>query len=162
MTSRSSRGFTLIEIMVVVVLIGVAATFISINMGRDVGRLVTLEARQFQALVNHLREESVVTGRILGIMVNGSENSYHFVEYSDGWKESTEDQTLRKRTLRDGVKFAISPGPNAPKDMPPGLVMVEPMGAVTPFIVKFSGGDKNVTVTVDEDEDIVLKEQARS
>ena len=74
----SSRGFTLLEMMLTIALIAITATFVSLGVSRSDARLVELEARRFVALVNMALDESIMTGRPILLTVNAESNHYQF------------------------------------------------------------------------------------
>ena len=45
-------GFTLIEIIIVVAIIGIVVAFVGVKISRDADRLARLESERFQAIVN--------------------------------------------------------------------------------------------------------------
>jgi general secretion pathway protein H len=111
-TARSparSRGFTLIEIMIVVVIIGVisATVLLSINLtGRD--KDLDKESDRLLTLVNYVREQAEMQTREFGIVVH--DDGYQFVAYDTRrrlWREIYEDDVLRQRKLPDGLDFKL-------------------------------------------------------
>ena len=63
-------GFTLLEIMVVVVLIALTVTLVGMNLGRDTDQIAQLEATRFARLLSQVRDESVLTGKSYAIELN--------------------------------------------------------------------------------------------
>ncbi|MEA3183454.1 MAG: ral secretion pathway protein [Gammaproteobacteria bacterium] len=109
-SSRSrSRGFTLIEIMIVVVIIGVisAAVLLSVNItGRD--NDLEKESDRLLTLVNYAREQAEMQTREYGILVH--DDGYQFVAYDTRrglWREIYEDEALHMRKLPDGLDFKL-------------------------------------------------------
>ena len=104
-----SRGFTLIEILVVVVIIGVisAATLLSINLtGRD--RDLESESDRLLNLVNYAREQAELQTRQYGVIFH--DDGYQFVAYDTRrglWREVYEDEILRVRKLPEGLDFKL-------------------------------------------------------
>jgi type II secretion system protein H len=129
-TARSSRarsrGFTLIEIMIVVVIIGVisAAVLLSVNLtGRD--KDLDKESDRLLTLVNYVREQAEMQTREFGVVVH--DDGYQFVAYDTRrrlWREIYEDEVLRQRKLPDGLDFKLT------VDARP--VVLVPTGAVKP------------------------------
>jgi general secretion pathway protein H len=110
MPSRSrSRGFTLIEIMIVVVIIGVisAAVVLSVNLtGRD--RDLEKESDRLLTLVNYAREQAELQTREYGVIFH--DDGYQFLAYDTRrqlWREIYEDEILRLRKLPDGLDFKL-------------------------------------------------------
>ncbi len=108
-SSRFSTGFTLIEILVVLVIVStvVSITMLSFGiMGND--RDMQTEARRFGALAELVRDEASMQGREFGIELMTS--SYRFVEYDAygaRWAEVPGDETLRLRVLPEDVEFEL-------------------------------------------------------
>src|ERR1700753_4210369 len=92
-----SRGFTLLEIMIVVVIIGImtAGVLLSVNLPARAQDLEK-ESGRVLALVNYAREEAEVQTREYGVLVH--DDSYQFVAYDTRrglWREIYEDEWLR-------------------------------------------------------------------
>ena len=67
---RHQRGFTLIEIMVVVIVISVVISGVTIAIGGDKGgELAREQADQFMLAANYIAEESVLKGETHGLFV---------------------------------------------------------------------------------------------
>jgi general secretion pathway protein H len=104
-----SGGFTLIEIMVVVVIIGVisAGVLLSVNLtGRD--RDLEKESDRLLTLVNYAREQAELQTRDYGVIFH--DDGYQFVAYDTRrglWREVYEDDILRLRKLPDGLDVKL-------------------------------------------------------
>lgn len=104
-----SSGFTLIEILIVLVIIGVisAAVLLSVNLtGRD--RDLEKESDRLLALVNYAREQAEMQTRDYGIVVH--DDGYQFVAYDTRrrlWREVYEDDALHQRMLPAGLDFKL-------------------------------------------------------
>lgn len=110
MYSRSqSRGFTLIEILVVVVIIAtiVSITLLSVNVAGEDSALDT-ERRRLASLIETMQDEALLQGREFGIEIMTS--SYRFVEFDPltrQWSEVPGDDLYRLRKLPDGLEFEL-------------------------------------------------------
>jgi general secretion pathway protein H len=104
-----SNGFTLIEIMVVVVIIGLisAGVLLSVNLtGKD--HDLEKESDRLLTLVNYAREEAELQTREIGIIFHN--DGYQFVAYDARrglWREVYEDDVLRLRKLPDGLDVKL-------------------------------------------------------
>jgi general secretion pathway protein H len=121
-----SLGFTLIEIMIVVVIIGVisAGVLLSVNLtGKD--HDLEKESERLFTLVNYAREQAELQTREYGVIFH--DDGYQFVAYDvrrGRWREVYEDEILRLRKLPDGldVKLIVDARP----------VVLVPTSAVKP------------------------------
>jgi len=101
-------GFTLIEIMVVVMIIGVMLSFAVLRVG-DGGqrKMVEQEAARFRALVGLAREQAILEARELGVTF--TEDGYGFlVLEQDGWTPMEDDELYRERAMPSGVSLELT------------------------------------------------------
>lgn len=67
---RRSRGFTLLELMIVIVLIGVLVGVVSFATVVDPARLARQEADGLAGVIRHLRERAVLESREYGVRLS--------------------------------------------------------------------------------------------
>ena len=107
--SAGIRGFTLVEILVVLVIIGVviAVALLSFGILGD-NRSLDREARRMSALIEMATDEAMIQGRDYGLEI--LQSGYRFVEYDpliNQWHEVLGDDLMRARTLEEGSEFEL-------------------------------------------------------
>ncbi|MGE8322883.1 MAG: type II secretion system minor pseudopilin GspH [Pseudomonas sp.] len=70
MTLRRSQGFTLLEMLLVLVLAGIVIGMAGLQLGRNPQRLADQEAGLFLQLVQYARQQAVLEGRELGVRID--------------------------------------------------------------------------------------------
>jgi general secretion pathway protein H len=104
-----ASGFTLIEILVVVGIVGIVMTVavLSLSLAGNDGQM-RREARRFMSLVDVAQDEALMQGREFGVEL--MTNSYRFVEYDpigNQWAEILGDDHLRFRHLPEQMVFEL-------------------------------------------------------
>ena len=101
-----ARGFTLIEIMMVVVIIGIITATVIINFtGKSRDTELEKEAERINALFGYVREQAELQTRDYGFRVN--EQNYSFVVFdimANQWRPAEEDDALREREFPEGLE----------------------------------------------------------
>ena len=92
-------GFTLVEILVVIVIIGVIISFAVLSIGgRALDERLDNEARRLQELITLAADEAVLQGVEIGFVQ--TPDGYAFLAYKDGqWGWADDTGLLRRRAL---------------------------------------------------------------
>jgi len=104
-----SKGFTLVEILVVVVIIAIVVSIAVLSVGVT-GRDSQLdeESRRIEGLVGLLHERALVEGRDFGLRIEPA--AYEFVVYEprrDRWMTLDQEHEFRHRELPKGLSFQL-------------------------------------------------------
>lgn len=172
-------GFTLMEVMLVILLMGLSAAAVTMSMGNSGPReALNKAAAQFIAATELVLDETVLNGYFVGIVIEKS--SYRFVYYKDSkWHPLEEDRILSEKQLDpsvtlnlvlDGLPLVqedesedslfddplIEPSAEEKKKHPEPQILLLPSGEMSAFELSFiakadkAGSDKiNVLVVGD-------------
>ena len=101
------HGFTLLELMVVMVLIGIILTFVVGSVG-DGGRRdrIQREVQRIASLVDLVGEEAVLKSAIIGLRF--VEHGYEFMFYQDKrWQLVGDDELLKHREIDETIVMLL-------------------------------------------------------
>jgi general secretion pathway protein H len=103
------KGFTLVEILVVVVIIAIVTSIAVLSVGVT-GRDTQLdeESRRIEGLVGLLHERALLEGRDFGLRIEPA--AYEFVVYEsrrDRWIPLDQEHEFRHRDLPKGLSFQL-------------------------------------------------------
>ena len=116
-----SKGFTLVEILVVVVIMAIVISLAVLSIGTT-GRDAQLdeESRRIEGLVGLLHERALLEGRDFGLRIEPA--AYEFVVYDsrrDRWMTLDQEHEFRRRALPKGVSFQL--------ELDSRIVVIKPM-----------------------------------
>jgi general secretion pathway protein H len=148
-----SRGFTLLELLIVVLIIGIIVALAGVQLMRSPGEAVRDESEQLALLLQAAREEAIMQGRVFAF--GAGRDSYRFLRLErDGkLKITKDDEILRPRQLSRGVAIeSLQIEGVAPQDgtQPQGLVLL-PSGDLPAFRIFLAGGGARWSVVGNPD-----------
>jgi len=152
-TRRVRRGFTLIEVLVVLLIMGLFVGLVSAVVRPDDRGLLRLEAERLAQLLDLAATESRLTGKSIAWTADGT--GYRFWQmtgdargFENGpaqWSEIRDSDLLRARTLPQGMMISGLQVENQPAR---GVMRLEfaPYGATLAFAVDLSLGAARYSV----------------
>lgn len=173
-----NAGFTLIEILVVVIIIGVVLGLTSLNFNRNLDSLAHNEAKRYARVLGYTKEYSAYTGRVLSLRLDAQTNTYYFL-YVDPvkhvWNRLT-DKTgnkllsphkINQRVLvkisspeDDNSKQTLGDIAQTGRDEPAGntqIALITPFSDFQPSDLILSGETRDYVVTTDEFDDVAIE-----
>ena len=121
LSGRASRhgcpratGFTLVEILVVLVVLGVAAALLVASIDRDPRRALGAEARRLAGALEHAAALAQWTGQTLGVSAGGATYRFWRRGGDNQWSAIADDDVLAPRRLPDGVAVSVASYAGAP------------------------------------------------
>jgi len=109
MAARAARGFTLLELMIVVFVIGLVTAGVVISFsGERRDEQLEREAERLDALFDYVREQAELQTRDYGFRI--SSRGYSFVVFdvlANLWRPAEEDDALRERPFPDGIETEV-------------------------------------------------------
>lgn len=107
--SGPQRGFTMIELLVVLVLIGIMVSMATLSfgvLGRD--RQSEEETRRFWAVLQQAREEAELQTEDIAVFI--SADSYEYLRFEprrNEWLSLADDELYAPRELPEGLRFRL-------------------------------------------------------
>ncbi|MCU7932496.1 MAG: type II secretion system minor pseudopilin GspH [Candidatus Thiodiazotropha sp. (ex Codakia rugifera)] len=133
------EGFTLVEVMVVVIIIGILINYVALSFGRSSpSDLLKSEAQRLSSLIGLASEEALLRSLLIGVDID--EESYSFLTLDEGnWQPMT-DNLFRGRRLPEGIELSIISSQQTEEDeeeVIPEVILMN-SGEMTPFELKIS------------------------
>jgi len=141
------RGFTLLELLVVVVIAGITLGFVSLNVVPGQRQAMQNEAQRVALLMQLARDEAIVRNR--PIAFEAESDRYRFlVREGNAWKPLPQDEMLRERQFSRGpIVWSISPAVAAEANPLRIVFGREPVDK--PFVLTLTAGDTSVAIRAD-------------
>ena len=139
--TTNEQGFTLLELLVVLLIVGIIVSFAGLSIGQRSSRVVHDEAERLNGLFQMASDEAVMDGRELA--VEFAKDGYRFLELNQDnkWVSVEKDNLFRERELPPDIKLdLVIEGAEASfkdkKNLP--KVFVLSSGELTPFKLTLS------------------------
>ncbi|MFP5390406.1 MAG: type II secretion system minor pseudopilin GspH [Gammaproteobacteria bacterium] len=148
-SARLARGFTLVEVMVVMVIIGIVLGMVTLNAIPSPRQNLQSEAQRLALLLQLARDEAIVRNRLVSFEAN-SERYRFLVRNENRWDPVTQDDLLRERPFKYTPLTLLldPPGAGSGSD---GVLRItfgrEPVDK--PFVLMLAIGDDRVAIRAD-------------
>lgn len=143
-TRESIGGFSLIEILVVIVIIGITASFAMLSFG-DFGkrRKIVLAADNFKNLVYLVKKEAILETRTLAIQIK--KDNYRVLCLNNNRWQPLPDIIFKTKKLPNGAVMFLTVNRQNPA---PDLIIINPAGDMSPFKLQLGHDKHNILVTL--------------
>lgn len=110
LSRRHSSGFTLIEIMLVLVIMGLVASYVVVNaFGNDPQDKLKNEALRFHAVATLASDFAVLNQIEFGLVIDDQRNSYKFVflDDNDKWVDVPDNPAFVEREIPEEMQIQL-------------------------------------------------------
>lgn len=151
-----ARGFTLLEVLVVGVLIAILATLVSVKLAPDDRARLRDEAARLTALLTQARDEAVATGSPIGW--RGSAEGYRFYRRADdrSWVVIERDEAFRPRAFAAPIRL-VDLDIGAQKAAPEHLIVMSPAAVNPAFRITLGLNSTRIAVRSDSFAQFVIE-----
>lgn len=149
---RLTSGFTLIEVLVVLVIIGIVVALIGVNFAPDSRQTLDTEAQRLALLLQQARDEAMASGS--SVAFSAEKQRYRFWQRktepgppnADPWKEHEDKELFRPRLLPDPVTVAELRVNQMVTEKESQKIIFTPSGAMLPFSLILASGSHQIII----------------
>ncbi|MBK6727480.1 MAG: type II secretion system minor pseudopilin GspH [Xanthomonadales bacterium] len=136
----ATRGFTLIEVLVTVVILAVLASVLVLSVGAgDEEQRLQRESERLQARIVYACERAELTGRELGLHLR--RGGYAFsTPYGEQWRFIEDDKALQRASLPKAITLAAGDEELATSFIEKPQFLCFASGEATPMQIEFAAG----------------------
>ena len=163
-TVNRQSGFTLLEIMIVIVIVGIVMSFVTVSIGGDRrAQEMDREAKRFMALLDLASSEAILRSQQMAIRIGAGDYEYYVLQ-NQQWTPYQNDEQFRLRELPAGMELLLeiedspltllrdddeSDEDDEEDSLDPPQVFLLSSGEVSPFSVTFSAPETEKKVRID-------------
>ena len=149
MHNRYRRGFTLIELMVVMAIIGITLGLVSLNAIPSQQQALEKEAQRIALLLQLARDEAIVRNRLVAFEAN-TERYRFLVRNEQQWQQVVRDDLLRERVFAQApVLLTLDPPSTATANGSAFRIIFGREPVDKPFLLTLSSGTGSVAIRAD-------------
>jgi len=145
---RIAAGFTLVEVLVVMFVLGIALALVTVNLAGDDRRAVGSEAKRLAGAIEYAAALAQWHAETLGLSIDG--NGYRFWRRGDDdrWVAYSGDEILAPRRLPAGFSAAPVSYAGAPV-APDAILPLRASGRNEPITIVVDGGGARAIIASD-------------
>ena len=145
--NRPNRGFTLLELLVVLVVVGILLGMVSINAIPNKKKALLDDAQRVALLLQLAREEAIVRNRPVAFELD-SEQFRFYVRGNDSWQLLTDNDLFRERNFQKSPLVITMQPALARTELPLKIIFGrEPVDK--PFVLTLAYEDASVSIQAD-------------
>ena len=141
-------GFTLVEVLVVLVVLGIGLALVSANLGGDDRRELAREAKQLAGALEHAAALAQWRAETLGVSAEGSAYRFWRRADDDRWVAFSSDDVLAMRALPAGMTVRPATYAGAPLAAD-AIVPLRPSGRNEPYVLRLDSAGGHVVIASD-------------
>lgn len=144
---KQQLGFTLLELLIVMVIVGITIGMVSFNAMPDERQILHNDAQRISLLLQLARDEAIVRNR--PIAFEADTDRYRFLMYEENiWQALEQDEFFREREFkRTPVTFTVSP--RSPGTALPLRIIFGREPVSKPFVLTLASGNAQVAIRAD-------------
>jgi general secretion pathway protein H len=149
MMRTRQRGFTLLELLVVLVIVGIMLGFVTLNALPSGRQALQNEAQRIALLMQLARDEAIVRNRPVAFEADQFRYRFWILDENNVWQAINKDDMLREREFqRAPVNLAIDPPMMGQNNNSLRIIFGrEPVDK--PFVLSMSIGEAMVSIRAD-------------
>lgn len=142
--SKTHSGFTLIEILIVIVIITVTVNFAILSFG-DFGTKtkITHTAENFVNLIYLIKKEAILTDQTMAVQIN--KDNYEILRLNDNKWQPSKNSIYKKTYLPTGVMMFLI---NKKHKTKLNYIIINAVGRISPFILSLGKNDNKTMMFI--------------